>query len=293
MEENVGPDSCIVWFPQQDFGIFELTSKRVPLLPMSELLRVAIDAAREAGNFLKESVGKVIAVEAKSGEVRNLVSEIDRGAEERIIRNIHRFFPHHAILAEESGGDTGPVEYRWIIDPLDGTTNFLHGLQIFSVTIGIEHNGEVIAGVVYNPNAGELFTAEKGSGAYLNGERISVSDKEELINSLLVTGFPYDIAANPHNAVEHFVSFLYEAGGIRRLGSAAIDLAYVAAGRFDGFWEVHLNPWDMAAGTLLVREAGGMISGFSGEPTTIYRKQIVASNGHIHDAMVRILKKIK
>ena len=260
---------------------------------MSELLQVAIDAATEAGSFLKGSVGKVIAVEAKSGEARNLVSEIDRGAEEKIIRHIHSHFPHHSILAEESGGDTGPAEYRWIIDPLDGTTNFLHGLQIFSVTIGVEHNGEVIAGVVYNPNADELFTAEQSSGAYLNGVRISVSDKRELIDSLLVTGFPYDIAANPHHAVEHFVSFLYEAGGIRRLGSAAIDLAYVAAGKFDGFWEVHLHPWDMAAGTLLVREAGGMVSGLFGEPTTIYRKQIVASNGHIHDAMVRVFGKNK
>ncbi len=260
---------------------------------MSDLLEVAQDAALEAGKFLKESVGRVISVETKMGEVRNLVSDADRGSEERIIRRIRQHYPGHAVLAEESGGSRQEEEFRWIIDPLDGTTNFLHGLPIFSVTIGVEHRGEVIAGVIYNPNLGELFVAEKGSGAYLNGTRISVSTSTELINSLVVTGFPYNIAENPDRAVDHFVHFLYETRGVRRLGSAAIDLAYVAMGRFDGFWEVSLQPWDMAAGVLLVHEAGGRTSDFSGGPVSIYRKQIVASNGRVHDAMVRVLARAR
>ena len=252
------------------------------------MLETAIEAARESGAFLKESVGKVRSVETKKGEERNLVSEIDRRSEQMIIERIHRRYPTHGILAEESGG-SGSSEYVWVIDPLDGTTNFLHGLPIFCVTIGIQHRGEIVAGVVYDPNADELFTAELGSGAFLNGKPIRVSGAADLIHSLLVTGFPYDIAKNPDHAVEHFVHFLMRARGIRRLGSAAIDLAYVAAGRFDGFWEVNLNPWDMAAGVLLVREAGGMVTGFDGGPHTIAMKQVAASNGLIHRAMLSVL----
>jgi myo-inositol-1(or 4)-monophosphatase len=255
---------------------------------MSELLQVAIEAAREAGRFLKESVGKVKTVEAKSGEVRNLVSEIDRGSEERIIRHIRARFPGHSILAEESGGNTDPAEYRWIIDPLDGTTNFLHGVPIYCVTIGVERRGEIVAGVIYDPNGEEEFTAERGNGAYLNGQRISVSRSSELINSLIVTGFPYDLAAHPHVA-DYFVRFLNASRGLRRLGSAALDLAYVAAGRFDGYWETVLQPWDMAAGVLLVEEAGGRISDLSGKPASVYHRQVLASNGIIHEEMVRVL----
>ncbi len=254
------------------------------------MLNVAIEAAREAGRFLKLSVGKVRNVEQKKGEERNLVSEIDRGAEERIIGIIKRHYPAHAILAEESGGSEAPAEYRWIIDPLDGTTNFLHGLPIFCVSIGVEHKGEVVAGVVYDPCRDEMFTAEKGSGAFLNGKRLKVSGSARLIESLLVTGFPYDIAANPDAAVERFVEFLMAAQGVRRLGSAALDLAYVAAGRFDGFWEVYLNPWDMAAGALFVREAGGMTTDMNGAPLNIYQKRVVASNGIIHQAMLDVLR---
>jgi myo-inositol-1(or 4)-monophosphatase len=258
---------------------------------MPNLLEVAVEAAREAGGFLQQSVGRVRNVETKKGEVRNLVSEIDRGAEEIIIQIIRRHFPGHAILAEESGLSNTPDEYRWIIDPLDGTTNFLHGLPIFSTTVGVEQKGEIVAGVTYNPNLNELFTAEKGSGAFMNGKRINVSATPDLISSLLVTGFPYNIAENPDHAAEHFRNLLFEARGLRRLGSAAIDLAYVAMGRFDGFWEVSLNPWDMAAGILFVREAGGEVSDFAGKPTTIYRKQILATNGVIHGAVLEVLQK--
>jgi myo-inositol-1(or 4)-monophosphatase len=254
------------------------------------MLTVAIEAAREAGRFLKYSVGKVRNIEVKQGEVRNLVSEIDKGSEERIISIIRRHYPTHAILAEEGGGSASSSEYKWIIDPLDGTTNFLHGVPIFSVTIAIERKGEIVGGVTYDPNADELYTAERGSGAYLNGKRLRVSESSELVNSLLVTGFPYDLAARPGRTVEHFIRFLMEARGVRRLGSAALDLAFVAAWRFDGFWEVYLNPWDMAAGSLLVTEAGGNVSGYEGGPLDLYAKRIVASNGRIHDRMVELLQ---
>ena len=255
------------------------------------MISVAIEAARAAGEFLLEHVGNVKNIETKQGEARNLVSEIDRGSERRIIGMIKERYPTHAILAEESGGSEAAAEYKWIIDPLDGTTNFLHAVPIFSVTIAIEHRGEIIAGVVYDPNHEEMFTAEKGSGAFLNGERMKVSTAATLIETLLVTGFPYDIANNPDRASERFVGFLMEAQGIRRLGSAAMDLAYVAAGRFDGFWEVHLNPWDMAAGSLLVREAGGSVTDFAGKPSSVYVRQVLASNGLVHGAMLDVLKR--
>jgi myo-inositol-1(or 4)-monophosphatase len=255
------------------------------------MINVAIEAAREAGKFLRYSVGRVRTIETKQGEERNLVSEIDRGSEERIISVIRRHFPSHGILGEEGGASNADAEYKWIIDPLDGTTNFLHGLPVFCVTIGIEHRGEIIAGVVYDPNLDILYTAEKGRGAFMNGRRMKVSATGELINSLLMTGFPYDVAQNPDHAVEHFVSFLMEARGIRRFGSAALDLCYVAAGRLDGFWEVNLHPWDMAAGVLLVGEAGGKVSDFDGGPLSIYGRKVLASNGVIHDAMLGVLRK--
>ena len=255
------------------------------------MLSIAVEAAKEAGRYLKFSVGKVRSVEMKKGEERNLVSEIDKKSEEMIIRTIRQHHPGHAILAEESGASSTSSDYKWVIDPLDGTTNFLHGVPIFCVTIAVEYKGELIAGVVYDPNLDELFTAERGSGCYCNGRRMKVSQTSELIGSLLVTGFPYDIAKNPDNAVGHFVNFLMEGQGIRRLGSAALDLSYVASGRFDGFWEVNLNPWDMAAGVLFIQEAGGKTTDFSGAPSSIYRKQVLATNGLIHEAMVNVLQK--
>ncbi len=253
------------------------------------MLNIAIEAAKEAGKFLKFSVGKVKNIETKKGEERNLVSEIDRNAEKKIIDIIKRHHPSHGILAEESGG-SGSSDYVWVIDPLDGTTNFLHGLPIFCVSIGLQYKGELIAGVVYDPNLDELFTAEKGSGAYLNGRRLHVSKSSELIQSLLVTGFPYDIASNPDNTIERFVNVLVKAQAVRRLGSAALDLSYVAAGRLDGFWETNLNPWDMAAGILFVREAGGVVTDFSGADSTIHTPHMLASNGRLHQALLNILQ---
>ncbi|HEX9006168.1 MAG TPA: inositol monophosphatase family protein [Bacteroidota bacterium] len=258
---------------------------------LHQMLETATDAAREAGAFLKESVGRVKNIEQKLGQFRNLVSEIDKGSEAKIIAAIKGRYPDHAILAEESGGTGGGSDYTWIIDPLDGTTNFLHGVPIFCATIGIEHRGEIIAGVSYDPNRDELFAAERGSGAFLNGERLSVTAAGTLRDALMVTGFPYHLADTPEGPLVHFNNFTRASQGIRRLGSAALDLAYVAAGRFDGFWEISLNPWDMAAGVLIVREAGGRVTDFQGRPVDIYRKEILATNGRIHEECMAVLRK--
>lgn len=255
------------------------------------MIQTAIEAAQEAGRFLKMSVGKFKHVEQKEGQETNLVTEIDRKSEEIIITKIKQRYPHHDFLAEESGSHEVSSEYRWIIDPLDGTLNFTHGFPIFSVSLALEVKGEIVLGIVYDPNGDELYSAEKGRGALLNNKPIHVSSTRKLIESMLVTGFPYSIKSNPDNAVQHFNNFLMEAQAIRRLGSAALDLCYVAAGRFDGFWEVALHPWDMAGGVLILEEAGGKYTDFRGFPTTIYNKQLLVSNGVIHDQMVSVLKK--
>ncbi|HAV23156.1 MAG TPA: inositol monophosphatase [Bacteroidetes bacterium] len=255
------------------------------------MLEFAVEVAREAGMFLKRSVGGIRAIETKEGQETNLVTEIDKKSEAMIIGAVKRRYPHHGFLGEETGSTTPTADTIWIIDPLDGTTNFTHGLPIFCVSIGIQEKGGLVAGVVYDPNRDEMFTAQRGRGSYLNGKKIRVSEREKLIKSLLVTGFPYNVRENPLNAVEHFGAFLKESQAVRRLGSAALDFAYVAAGRFDGFWEVALHPWDMAAGLLLVEEAGGKVTDFRGFPTTVMGKSIVATNGRIHEQMISILKK--
>jgi myo-inositol-1(or 4)-monophosphatase len=253
------------------------------------MIQLAIEAALEAGKYLKESVGKVLEVESKFGQETNLVTQIDKNAEEIIINKIRKKYPDHDFLAEESGSHNKQSEVRWIIDPLDGTLNFTHGMPLFSVSIAVEVKGVVVAGVVYEPNLDELFTAEKGNGAFLNKKPIHVSRVDTLIESMMVTGFPYTIKDNPDNAVQHFVNMLMKAQGIRRLGSAAVDLCYVACGRFDGFWEVFLSPWDMAAGVLLIQEAGGRFTDLSGKPSSIYNKQVLMTNGLIHEKVVEIL----
>ena len=255
------------------------------------MVSLAIEAAREAGSFLKSNLGKVKTIEKKLGQETNLVTEIDKGAEEIIIRCIKARYPHHSILAEESGDNLSRSDYRWVIDPLDGTTNFTHGFPIFSVSIGIEFKGAMVGGVVYDPNSDEMFSAEKGGGAFVNGTKIAVSTAGRLVESLLVTGFPYNVSEKPDHVVEHFEKFLLEAQGIRRLGSAALDLAYVAAGRLDGYWEIYLNPWDKAAGMVLVAEAGGIVTNFYGQAASIYEKNTLASNGRIHRQMLAVLKK--
>lgn len=257
----------------------------------NDMLQVAVDAALEAGKFLKSNVGKIKKIERKGGQETNLVTEIDKKSEQIIFERIRKRYPDHDFLGEESGAAEVKSEFKWIIDPLDGTVNYTHGLPVFCVSIGLEHNGEIVLGVVYDPNLDELYTAEKGKGAWLNKKRIQVSKTTRLIESLIVTGFPYDVRDNPEPILAHFGNFLKEAQAVRRLGSAALDLCYVALGRFDGFWEGMLNPWDMAAGVLMVTEAGGKWTDFQGLPTTVYGKQMLATNGLIHDKMLAVLKK--
>lgn len=255
------------------------------------MLQLAIDAALEAGRFLKMNIGKIKQIEHKQGEERNLVTEIDKKAEHLIIEKIQKRYPHHDFLGEESGSHKADSDYKWIIDPLDGTTNFTHGLPIFCTSIALEYKGEILLGAIYDPNSDELFTAEKGKGAYLNNRKIHVSQATRLMESLIVTGFPYDIKVNPYNAVQHFSNILMECQAVRRLGSAALDLSYVACGRFDGFWEVTLNPWDMAAGVLFVQEAGGKFTNFKGFPSDIYTSNVLATNGFIHNQLVEVLRR--
>ncbi|QYO65840.1 inositol monophosphatase family protein [Leptolyngbya sp. 7M] len=253
------------------------------------MLNFAIETARDAGQLLLEKFGRITAV-TKKGDI-NLVTEADLASEELIIERIRSHFPKHGILAEESGssGDVNAdAEWKWIIDPLDGTTNYAHGYPCFAVTLALEHCGEVIVGVTFDPTRNEMFAAEKGCGATLNGKSIRVSSTENLSDSLIVTGFPYDFKRKDDFA-SHLTAFLLNSRGVRRDGSAAIDMAYVACGRFDGFWEEGLNPWDMAAGKLLIEEAGGWITNYDGSAFSIYRPPILASNGRIHKEMSALL----
>lgn len=254
-----------------------------------DYLQTAEKAAREAGNYILANLGKVKQVSFKSVQ-SNLVTEIDHKSEEIIIETLQKDFPDFDILAEESGSlSTTNSEFMWVIDPLDGTTNFAHGLAIFSISIGLIRGNEVIAGVVYDPTRDQMFTAEKGKGALLNGKKLSVSKTKDIKKALLVTGFPYNVEENPDKCFERFVMMTKSSRAVRRLGSAALDFAYVAAGIFDGFWEVKLNPWDIAAGLLLVEEAGGKVTTFSGEESDIFNPQVLATNGHIHSKMIELL----
>ncbi len=254
------------------------------------MINDVIKIAKEAGEIIRDGFGKNFLVETK-GSLTNLVTEIDKLSEKTIIDFIRKKYPTHSILAEESGGQDFSSEFKWIIDPLDGTTNFAHGLPIFSVSIGLQKNDELICGVIYDVMRDALYSSEKGCGSFCNGRKLSVSSNDDLRKSVLVTGFPYNISENPDNAFERFISFLREARAVRRLGSAAIDLCYVAEGVFDGFWEVSLNAWDMAAGVLIVNEAGGLITDFAGNKIDIYKKQLLASNGKVHNKMLNILNK--
>ena len=255
------------------------------------MLNFAIQTARDAGRILAERFGRTLEITNKSE--LDLVTESDLASERLIIERIKTFHPRHAILAEESGAST-PVdqelrsEWRWIIDPLDGTTNYAHGYPCFCVSIGLEYNGRMEVGVVYDPMRDELFTAERGQGASLNGRRIQVSSVNSLSAALLCTGFPYDVRERSEFA-RHFANFIMNAQGVRRDGAAALDLAYVACGRFDGFWEEGLKPWDVAAGSLLIQEAGGRVSKYDGAPLNIYTPPVLASNGLLHEQMMRVL----
>ncbi len=248
-----------------------------------------IEIAKSAGSVLKEGFGKNFRIEYKTNE-SNLVTEYDKKSESVIMEYISKKYPTHAILTEESGSFAGSSDYTWVIDPLDGTTNFAHGFPVFSVSIGVVRGTEVIAGCVYDVMRDDLYFAEKGAGCYRNDTKLTVSSKDKVAHSLLVTGFPYDVANNPYNAAGIFSEFLKHARGIRRLGSAAIDFCFVASGAFDGFWEVHLNPWDICAGRLLVEEAGGIVTDFYGNDNELFPKQILATNGIVHSEMINIIK---
>jgi myo-inositol-1(or 4)-monophosphatase len=256
------------------------------------LLNFAIQTAREAGRILQDRMGRTIQI-ANKGDI-DLVTEVALAAETLIIERINSYHPRHGVLAEESGASYSPgeqkSEYQWIIDPLDGTTNYAHGYPCFCVSIALERDGQLVLGVIYDPTRDEMFAAERGEGATLNGRRIRVSEVDDLNRAMLCTGFPYDVRDRGDFA-RHFSNFIMHAQAVRRDGSAALDLAYVACGRFDGFWEEGLRPWDVAAGVLLIEEAGGRISRYDGTPFDIYTPPIVASNGLVHEAMMRVLKK--
>jgi myo-inositol-1(or 4)-monophosphatase len=256
---------------------------------MQEFRAVAVAAAQQAGKLIADAYRTDFRVDYKQGGTTNLVTEVDRRAEAAIIEALSKAFPEHRILAEEGGeGSQRQSPYKWVVDPLDGTTNFAHGFPAFCVSIGLEEEGRVILGVVYDPLREELFEAQAGKGAFLNGERLRVSQGAALDRALLVTGFAYDQEGRRRN-LKHFAEFAMRAQGIRRTGSAAIDLCYVASGRVDGFWELALYPWDVAAGSLIVAEAGGRVTNFAGTPFSIYTDNIVASNGLVHQAMVDVL----
>lgn len=260
-----------------------------PSLDHDRLLAVAITAAQAAGALLRNYARTGFCVEYKNPI--DLVTNADHAAEQCIIDHICAQFPGHSVLAEERGAvPHGSSRYRWVIDPLDGTTNFAHGFPFYSVSIGVECDGRPLLGVVYDPSRDELFTALAGNGARLNDMPIAVSETEQLDRALLVTGFSSNIRETPNNNLNHFSRFTLRTQGMRRTGSAALDLCYVAAGRFDGFWEVKLNPWDMAAGVVILREAGGMVTDFSGSTHSIHQPELVASNGRIHEAMLAVLR---
>lgn len=259
---------------------------------LSHLTLIAIEAALLAGEMLRQGFGTHFSISSKEGR-HNLVTEYDHRSEKAIIEFIQQNVKDSTFLAEESGA-TGKhsAETLWIIDPLDGTVNFAHQIPIFSVSIAAQREGKVICGVIYQPITHELFVTEIGKGAFLNGQKIRVSEVRKLENAMLATGFPYDLAENPFHCIDHFVDILKLGIPIRRMGSAAIDLAYTASGRFEGFFEVELGPWDVAAGKLLLEEAGGKVTHWNGKPFDIHsRETIFASNSHIHDAGVNLLNR--
>jgi myo-inositol-1(or 4)-monophosphatase len=251
----------------------------------SPFLAVALDAARGAGRLLREEIGGTRRIQHKRSVI-DLVTEMDQRSEAFIVERLRGAFPDHAILAEESGATDGRSDYRWVIDPLDGTTNYAHGVPIFAVSVALERAGVVELGVGYDPSRDECFVAERGRGATVNGEAIRVSAIDGLDRALLVTGFPYDIRTTVETNLPEYAALSVRAQAVRRLGSAVLDLCWVACGRFDGFWELALGPWDMAAGGLIVSEAGGRVTNVRGGPWRLEGPGILASNGLIHDAIL-------
>ncbi|MFY9941833.1 MAG: inositol monophosphatase family protein [Desulfobacterales bacterium] len=253
-------------------------------MDLDDIKRTAIAAAFQGGEALRARFGKLTEIR-KKGAI-DLVTEADTASERVIIQTLRHAFPDHAIMAEESGETAGDPDFLWIIDPLDGTTNFAHQVGLFAVSIAFAHQGRLLAGIVLNPLSGELFSAVDGQGASLNGRPIRVSPVATLGESLLVTGFPYNFAEFMPVLMGRFARCLKASQGVRRLGAAALDLCYVASGRFEAFWEENLKPWDTAAGVVIVREAGGTVTDFSNRPFTPEKLEILATNGWVHQAMI-------
>lgn len=256
---------------------------------MHPMLNMAVRAARSAGSLILRYVDRIDTLHVEAKSFKDFVSEVDRLAEEQIVQVLHKAYPSHGILAEEGSARPGE-EFLWVIDPLDGTTNFLHGFPVFAVSIALKHRGQLDQAVVYDPLRNELFTASRGAGALLNDRRIRISRRSDLDHALLGTGFPF----RRHHDVDAFLGIfrdlLLQAEGIRRAGSATLDLAYVAAARLDGFWEIGLSEWDMAAGALLIREAGGIVTDFAGGDEFLTTGNIVTGTPRVHQAMLKLMQ---
>ena len=259
---------------------------------MTDVLELAVQAAREAGTILRNYAARGFEITNK-GRI-NLVTEADLASEKHITEMIAARYPTHRIIAEESGiSHHREYEYCWIIDPLDGTTNFAHGFPCYAVSIGIERHGELIAGAIYDPSRDEMFAAERGAGATLNGKKIQVSEVDSLEKALVVSGFPYDVRERMDEYLPAWRLFLEKAQGVRRLGAAAIDLACVACGRMEGFWEYGLNAWDMAAGAVIVEEAGGRMTKLDGSGFDPYDPSMLCTNARVHDEMLAVLRSLR
>jgi myo-inositol-1(or 4)-monophosphatase len=255
---------------------------------MPNHLAFAEQTAREAGALLRQGYTQAKHIDFKG--VVDLVTEYDHRSEQLIIGRLRAAFPDHAIRAEESGRSGQAAEYEWLVDPVDGTTNFAHGFPIFAVSIALTRRGVLLAGAVYDPTRDEMFLAEAGQGATLNGARLRVSAETRLDRALLATGFPYDVRTSAENNFAQFIQFCQRAQAVRRPGSAALDGAYVACGRADGYWEFKMKPWDLAAAALLVREAGGRVTTAEGDEDFLGRPSVVMSNGHLHGQMLQVLR---
>ena len=263
-------------------------------MPDSSFLQTAIEIVRGAGEIQRTRAATGFTI-SKKGKI-DLVTEVDLECERLCRAMIAERFPEHDVLAEELGASQAmrtPSRWRWIFDPLDGTTNYAHGLPIYCASLGLEIDGQPAVAAVYDPSRDELFTAERGQGAFLNGRPLAVSPATQVSEALLVTGFPYDVQEKVRDLVDLFGHFLARSRAVRRLGSAALDLCYVAAGRFDAFWEQHLKPWDVAAGALIVDEAGGRVTGMDGSPFDPAAAHLVASNGHLHAEIIALIAEFR
>jgi len=258
-------------------------------MDLNKILAKAIKIVVETGDYIYCLSNRKKRISYK-GAV-NLVTQFDNIAQREIVNYLKKEFPDYGILSEENISYDTHKKIKWLLDPLDGTTNFAHNLPIWAISIGLEVEADIVLGIVYDPTRKELFSAIKGRGSFLNGKKISVSKTKKLGESLLVTGFPYDIRVSKENNLDYFARFCLTAQAVRRLGSAALDLCYTACGRFDGYWELKLSPWDQAAGSLILKEAGGKITDFKGKPFDIYGKEVLGTNGYIHRQMMEVLEK--